>query len=158
MSGPVVRFARPEDWPEVAALLVELGRGVPPSAARDDAHRVRFAGHTRALDAVTLVAEAEGRVVGFLDMWYQQRLGDHRPQAYVQDLVVTEALRGKGMGSLLLRRAEELARKRGCFRMWLVTAGWREQAHAFYRKHGWEEYGTWFMKPLEAPRSLPGLP
>ncbi|HXF36065.1 MAG TPA: GNAT family N-acetyltransferase [Actinomycetota bacterium] len=149
MTEAVVRFGRPEDWPEVAALLVELGRGVSPAAAHDDAHRTRFAGHTRALDAVTLVAESEGQVVGFLDMWYQQRLGDHRPQAYVQDLVVTEALRGAGLGSLLLRRAEDLARKRGCFRMWLVTAGWREGTHAFYRTHGWDEYGTWFVKLLQ---------
>lgn len=152
MTAPAVRFADPDDWPAVAALLVELGRGVEPSAARDPAHHTRFAGHTRAIDAVTLVAEAGGEVVGVLDMWYQQRLGDHRPQAYVQDLVVTEGARGRGVGSALLSRAEELARKRGCFRMWLVTAAWREPAHAFYRKHGWEAHGTWFVKLLEEPR------
>jgi GNAT superfamily N-acetyltransferase len=152
MTGAAVRSAGPDDWPAVVALLVELGRGVEPSAARDPAHRTRFAGHTRAIDAVTLVAEAGGEIVGVLDMWYQQRLGDHRPQAYVQDLVVTEGARGRGVGSALLSRAEELARKRGCFRMWLVTAAWRGPAHAFYRKHGWEPYGTWFVKPLEEPK------
>ena len=81
-------------------------------------------------------------------MEYHQRLGDHRPQARVNDVVVTEAARGRVWGGLLLARAEELARKRGCFRMALVTAGWREASISFYVKEGWDDYGEWFVKPL----------
>ena len=44
--------------------------------------------------------------------------------------------------------AEELARKRGCFRMSLVTAGWREDTHRFYDRLGWDDYGKWFVKSL----------
>ena len=69
-------------------------------------------------------------------------------QARVNDLVVTESARGRGAGRALLSRAEELARKRGCFRMALVTAGWREASVGFYRREGWSEYGAWFVKPL----------
>ena len=81
-------------------------------------------------------------------MEYHQRLGDHRPQARVNDLVVAEAARGAGVGSDLVRSAEALARKRGCFRMALVTASWREASIAFYRREGWQDYGDWFVKPL----------
>ena len=87
-------------------------------------------------------------MLGVVDMEYHQRLGDHRPQARVNDLVVTEAARGRGAGRALLSRAEELARKRGCFRMALVTAAWREDAIGFYGAQGWENYGEWFVKPL----------
>ncbi len=148
MGDVAVRFARPGDWPAVAALLVELGRGVAGGTADDPTHAMQFAGHLRRLDSVTLVAELGGDVAGVVDMEYHQRLGDHRPQARVHDLVVTEAVRGKGVGQILLARAEELARKRGCFRMALVTAGWREESHSFYVKHGWADYGKWFVKPL----------
>ena len=145
----VVRPAKPQDWEAVAGLLVELGRGVAAGTATDPTHEMQFAGHIRRLDVVTLVAEsANTGVVGVLDMEYHQRLGDHRPQARVHDLVVTESLRGRGVGDALLSRAEELARKRGCFRMALVTAGWREQTHSFYMKLGWSDYGKWFVKPL----------
>jgi GNAT superfamily N-acetyltransferase len=146
-----VRFARPDDWPSVAGLLVELGRGVAEGTADDTTHHMQFTGHLRRIDSVTLVADdpaGDGEVLGVVDMEYHQRLGDHRPQARVNDLVVTEGARGRGVGHALLSRAEELARKRGCFRMALVTAGWREASTAFYRKEGWADHGGWFVKPL----------
>jgi GNAT superfamily N-acetyltransferase len=146
-----VRFARPEDWPAVAGLLVELGRGVAAGTAEDSTHQMQFTGHLRRIDSVTLVAHEAadaGAVLGVVDMEYHQRLGDHRPQARVHDLVVTAAARGRGVGRILLSRAEELARKRGCFRMTLVTAGWREASITFYRKEGWGDYGRWFVKSL----------
>jgi len=144
----VVRFALPEDWPAVAGLLVELGRGVAQGTADDPTHQMQFAGHLRRLEVVSLIAQRADEVVGVLDMEYHQRLGDHRPQARVNDAVVTERVRGEGVGRLLLERAEELARKRGCFRMSLVTAGWREDTHSFYVKGGWDDYGKWFVKSL----------
>jgi GNAT superfamily N-acetyltransferase len=144
----IVRFASPGDWPAVAGLLVELGRGVAEGTAEDPTHRQAFAGHLRQIGNVTLVAEAGGAVIGVVDMEYHQRLGDHRPQARVNDVVVTDSARGLGAGTALLRRAEELARKRGCFRMALVTASWREDSISFYRGEGWSDYGEWFVKPL----------
>src|SRR5262245_39421230 len=143
-----VRLAAPTDWPAVAGLLVELGRGVAEGTAQDQTHQLQFAGHIRRIDDVTLVAEVDGDVLGVIDMEYHQRLGDHRPQARVNDLVVTERARGLGVGHALMNRAEELARRRGCFRMALVTAGWRTDTIAFYERQGWHNYGEWFVKPL----------
>ncbi len=148
VSEVAVRLAVPEDWPAVAGLLVELGRGVAEGTAQDPTHQLQFAGHIRRIDDVTLVAEVDGDVLGVIDMEYHQRLGDHRPQARVNDLVVTERARGLGVGHALLSRAEELARRRGCFRMALVTAGWRTDTIAFYERQGWQNYGEWFVKPL----------
>jgi GNAT superfamily N-acetyltransferase len=151
MGSVAVRFARPEDWPAVAGLLVELGRGVAAGTADDTTHQMQFTGHLRRIDSVTLLAEdpgSPGLVLGVVDMEYHQRLGDHRPQARVHDLVVTETARGRGVGRALLSGAEDLARKRGCFRMALVTAGWREDSVSFYAKEGWANYGAWFVKPL----------
>jgi GNAT superfamily N-acetyltransferase len=153
-----VRPARPEDWPAVAGLLVELGRGVAAGTAEDATHQMQFTGHLRRIDSVTLVADDAGEVVGVVDMEYHQRLGDHRPQARVNDLVVTGAARGQGAGTALLSRAEELARKRGCFRMALVTAGWRADAVAFYEREGWANYGEWFVKPLADDVDPSGMP
>jgi len=160
MSADVVdvRFARPDDWPAVAALLVELGRGVAEGTADDPTHRQAFAGHLRGIGNVTLVAGSSGVIVGMIDMEYHQRLGDHRPQARLNDVVVTEGARGLGVGTELLRAAEDLARKRGCFRMTLVTAAWREATLSFYKKEGWSEYGTWFVKPLTDEVTAGGQP
>jgi GNAT superfamily N-acetyltransferase len=156
--GVDVRLARPDDWRAVASLLVELGRGVAEGTADDVTHQLQFAGHIRRIENVTLVAELGDQIAGVVDMEYHQRLGDHRPQARVNDLVVTGAARGQGAGTALLSKAEELARKRGCFRMALVTAGWREDAIAFYEREGWANYGEWFVKPLADDVDPSGMP
>jgi GNAT superfamily N-acetyltransferase len=158
MPDLVVRLAQPDDWPAVASLLVELGRGVATGTADDPTHRLQFAGHIRQIEHVTLVATDDGEVLGVIDMEYHQRLGDHRPQARVNDLVVTEGARGRGVGTALLARAEELARKRGCFRLALVTAAWREQTIAFYAREGFQDYGAWFVKPLAGDVTPGGQP
>ena len=154
-AGISVRMALADDWPAVAALLVELGRGVAAGTADDATHRLQFAGHIAQIATVTLVAELDREIVGVIDMEYHQRLADHRPQARVNDLIVTDRLRGRGAGSALVRRAEELARKRGCFRMTLVTAAWREATITFYEREDFHDYGRWFVKPL-VPDVTPG--
>jgi hypothetical protein len=42
--------------------------------------------------------------------------------------------------------------------MALVTARWREDPIAFYRREGWQEYGEWFVKPLTDAVTPGGLP
>ncbi|HLB38870.1 MAG TPA: GNAT family N-acetyltransferase [Actinomycetota bacterium] len=158
MNTITVRMAAPSDWAAVAGLLVELGRGVAAGTADDPTHQLQFAGHIRRIDNVTLVAESDGDAIGVIDMEYHQRLGDHRPQARVNDLVVADRARGAGAGRALLTRAEELARKRGCFRMALVTAAWREDTIAFYERQGWQNYGQWFVKSLTDEVSPGGEP
>ena len=87
----------------MASLLVELGRDVSPSAASNPSYVIRFGGHLALRESRTLVAEAPGGgLLGFLDMEFRQRLGHPRPQAWVNDLVVTEPARRQGVGSSLL--------------------------------------------------------
>jgi GNAT superfamily N-acetyltransferase len=153
-----IRPATVEDWPQVASLLVELGRDVSPSAASNPSYVIRFGGHLALRETRTLVAQEIGgpRVLGFLDMEFRQRLGHPRPQAWVNDLVVSEWARGHGIGGALLAEAERLAIARGCFRMSLETSAWREEAHHFYEGRGWANKGTWFVKLLGEPGSRAG--
>lgn len=72
--------------------------------------------------------------------------------------MVTQRARDVGVGRALLTRAEELARKRGCFRMLLVTAAWREDTIAFYEREGWANYGERFVKSLVDDMTPSGEP
>src|SRR5947209_1597946 len=58
---------------------------------------------------------------------------------YIEFLWISEQLRGSGMGSRLLWRAEAIARERGCLGLWLSTISF--QAPGFYERHGYREFG-----------------
>jgi GNAT superfamily N-acetyltransferase len=80
------------------------------------------------------VAEQEGKVIGFAlyyirySTWKGQRL-------YLEDLLVTETLRGKGIGSLLFERLiEECRLKKYSGMVWQVL-DWNEPAINFYKKY-----------------------
>jgi GNAT superfamily N-acetyltransferase len=59
---------------------------------------------------------------------------------YVEMFVVPEAFRGRHLGSGVLKRAEEIARARGCIGVWLDT--YQFQAPGFYAKQGYDLFGT----------------
>ena len=57
---------------------------------------------------------------------------------FVAGLFVTDAWRGRGLGSALLSRAEIYAAVQGCGNAWLDTF----QARSFYLRQGWEVFGS----------------
>ncbi|PKR84185.1 GNAT family N-acetyltransferase [Heyndrickxia camelliae] len=59
---------------------------------------------------------------------------------FIQFLWIDESLRGKGIGAKLLKTIEELAIEKGCKMVRLDTFSF--QAPEFYKKQGYEVYGT----------------
>ena len=58
---------------------------------------------------------------------------------FIELLSVPDQARGQGMGSRLMKMAEDLAREKGCVGIWLDTFDF--QAPAFYQKLGFSEVG-----------------
>jgi GNAT superfamily N-acetyltransferase len=154
----LIREARSDDWPEVAELLVQLGRPDVRATGQEAAGREVFERYLDRDDALILVAEDDGRVIGLLDMEYRARLNFTTPQAWIPDMVVHEDARSAGVGRALMARAEELARERGCWGMELESATWRERAHAFYLREGWTDSGKSFSKLLAEGLTWPPTP
>ncbi len=145
---PEVRPATADDWPAVAALLAELGRPDVLGGPEEEPARQVFLRYLAREDTEALVAEEDGRVVGFVDMEYRTRLNFTTPQAWIPDLIVTEAGRSRGAGAALLARCEELARAHDCWALSLESANWRQRAHAFYLREGLEDNAKSFTKSL----------
>lgn len=58
---------------------------------------------------------------------------------FVELLIVPERHRGGGVGTRLMRQAEEVARQRGCVGVWLDTFSF--QARGFYERLGYAVFG-----------------
>jgi ribosomal protein S18 acetylase RimI-like enzyme len=59
-------------------------------------------------------------------------------KARIEDVVVEEHSRGKGVGEALVRRCVEVARERGAEIVELQSARWREVANRLYPRLGFE--------------------
>jgi GNAT superfamily N-acetyltransferase len=79
------------------------------------------------------VAEVNGQVLGFAlyyirySTWKGQRM-------YLEDILVTEAARGKGLGSMLMHALVQEAKDRQLSGIVWQVLEWNEPAFNFYRK------------------------
>ena len=70
--------------------------------------------------------------------------------AYLEDFVVDQSARGKGVGNLLFNAYEDWAREKGCKNLEFTCGQGREAAQQFYRDHGAVTYDTnFFRKKLD---------
>jgi GNAT superfamily N-acetyltransferase len=82
---------------------------------------------------IIAIDDAEGRVIGGL--WGRTSFD----WLYVELLFVPESLRGRGVGTDLMTRAESEAVARGCHSAWLDTLEF--QARGFYERLGYTCFG-----------------
>jgi GNAT superfamily N-acetyltransferase len=155
MSQVVVRPATSEDFAAVAALLAGLGRPALTPETLEAARQV-YDRHIVRPDTASLVAEVDGQAIGFMSLEFRERLNRTRLQAWIPDLIVTEAHRGTGAGKALLRRGFELARERGCGSVTLESGYQRLVAHRFYKAAGMIDEGLYFTLYLQnTPEQAP---
>jgi GNAT superfamily N-acetyltransferase len=64
----------------------------------------------------------------------------------------------QGVGRLLLRAAEQIARSHGCERCWLVTTNDNQAGLSFYRAIGWRQVAVHRGAVREARRLKPEIP
>lgn len=125
-------------------MLAQLGYPTDEATILRRLERVRASRSDR-----LFVAELDGEVVGLAGIHVSPSLEYDEDAAKVSAIVVDEAQRRRGVGRALLSAVEAEARRRGCALVFLTTAERRRDAHAFYRRLGWEETGRRFAKRIE---------
>jgi GNAT superfamily N-acetyltransferase len=84
------------------------------------------------------VAEIEGRVVGMASVQTRISTAEGGIVGIVEDVVVQEKWRGKGVGSRLLQSIDVWASQHGLLRLQLLADKKNLPALAFYHSRGWE--------------------
>jgi ribosomal protein S18 acetylase RimI-like enzyme len=87
-----------------------------------------------------LMALEEGNYCGTLTL--VMIIAPAGKRARIEDVVVSEAMRGRGIGRLLISRALELARNLGAGSIELTSHPSRRAANALYKKMGFRERRT----------------
>jgi GNAT superfamily N-acetyltransferase len=93
---------------------------------------------------VLAIEDPEGRVIGGL---WGRTVYDW---LFVELLVVPDGLRGRGLGSELMKRAEDEALRRGCHSAWLDT--FEFQARGFYERLGYSCFAELSDYPVGSAR------
>lgn len=84
-----------------------------------------------------LVAEEDGKVVSSVQMAIIESLTHNvSPFAVIENVVTHIDYRNKGYASALLERASEIAKNRGCYKVFLETGSNKESTLNFYRNNG----------------------
>jgi ribosomal protein S18 acetylase RimI-like enzyme len=150
-AGPVAmttRPSRPEDAEGITRVYMEsaehhagldLGRYFVPSA---EAIRTRYRdGRQHAgTEAITIVAELDGEIVGFIDARLDRSPDPmHRDLAYchIIDIAVAESHRQQGIGAQLMRAAEDWGREQGATLASLEYLVGNTRAAASYQRIGY---------------------
>jgi ribosomal protein S18 acetylase RimI-like enzyme len=144
-----VRAARRDDFEAVTRLLEELGRPTVAADTEADSHAV-YDEQVVDPDSHHLVAEEEddGAIVGFCSLHFRARLNWPTPEAWIPDLIVSDASRRRGIGLALLEEAQRRARERGCHALTLESGYNRAEAHHLYRTFRMRDSGKQFVKDL----------
>lgn len=145
MSEPIVRIYEDRDVAALADLITELGS----STSAEDMSQ-RMAAIKQRDDFATFVAEEGGEVVGMVGVCLRPGYVRDVPSGHVIALVVAERARRRGVGVLLMARAEAWLAKNGAGLAFLVSAYHRSEAHAFYDRLGYEDTGRRFTKRIRS--------
>jgi GNAT superfamily N-acetyltransferase len=139
-----LRFAEPRDLSAIVGLIRALAeferlthlRQVTPETLAPHLFGARPV-------AEALVAERAGEVVGFALFFTNFSTFLGKPGLYLEDLIVTPAERGRGIGRALLERLARIAVERDYGRFEWSVLDWNESAIRFYERMGASVMPDW---------------
>lgn len=139
----VIRKAAAADCPQMLELVRELAlyEKAPDEVTVSLAEFIDAGfGNTPVWEA--FVAEMGRDIVG-ISLFYIRYSTWKGRRLYLEDIVVTESMRGKGIGKLLFDETWKLCRERKYSGMVWQVLEWNEPAINFYKKYGATFDGEW---------------
>lgn len=140
-----IRSCNRDDFTSIFNLFKQLW----PSLELD--YAALYAVYERALSSVTqhlIVGVQEDRIVGFCSLSLKNNFWKAGCIGNVDELIVDENFRGRGIGKKLISRIEEIAISKQCKQIELDSAFHRKEAHHFYESIGYQSRAYLFTKSL----------
>jgi GNAT superfamily N-acetyltransferase len=144
-----IRRAEKKDCPRLLELVKELAEyeRAPRDVTVTEEH-FEESGFGKTPVWWAFVAEENGHIHGFA--LYYIRYSTWKGQSmYLEDIIVTEKMRGKKIGQMLFDRLVEEAREKGWNRIVWQVLEWNEPAIGFYKKYKAKFDPEWVNCSLE---------
>lgn len=142
MSEIVIRELSPDEFPTILPLIGQLNPAMEP---REIERRLTA---MLPLNYHCIGAYEEGVLVGVSGFWLGARFwsGEYID---IDNVIVNEAHRSKGIGEMMIAWLEDYGVKRGCKMAMLDCYVTKHAAHKFYMRLGYEILGYHFTKELQ---------
>lgn len=151
-----LRLAKKEDCPRLLDLVHELALfEKAPHEVTVTLDEFIDAGFGSKPVWKAFVVEADGFIVGFA-LYYIRYSTWKGCRMYLEDLIVTESWRGKGVGKMLFDRLIQEARELGFNGMTWQVLDWNEPAINFYKKYEAAIDAGWLNASLSKEQILNG--
>jgi GNAT superfamily N-acetyltransferase len=145
----VFREAKLDDLERVVELIADDAVAARRTGSYGEPHLRAFEAITASPDNELVVAESEGVVIGVLQLTFIPGISRNgATRLLVEAVRVDRALRGQGIGRLLMEHAHERGQERACVLAQLTSDKQRPEAHRFYRDLGYEQSHEGFKRPL----------
>ena len=137
MAAYKIRSATPRDVVAIFELVTALSEyeklAQEMVGTLEDLHQGLFG---KKPFAEAIVAESDGKAVGFALYFYNFSTFLMKPGIYLEDLFVLPAYRRQGIATGLLNYLANHAVEQGCGRLEWSVLDWNEDAISFYKKIG----------------------
>ena len=139
-TGSTVRKAQTSDAAGIAGLMAQLGY---PSCA--DEMAVRLERVVTSPSDLVLVSEQDGDISGLIAVHLIPMLHADGSTGRVTAFIVSEAHRGQGIGTELMRAAQEWAWSNNCRKLEVTPGTERTRAKQFYQRMGFAPANLRFL-------------
>lgn len=146
----LIRSGRKQDLPRALELIKELAeyeRALPEVTNTID--RMNEDGFGPNPVFGFFVAEEQQQIHGIALYYYRYSTWKGR-RLYLEDIVVTQSQRGKGIGKLLFEATMKKVLDENCTGMMWQVLDWNESAIEFYKRYDTRFDGEWINCHLEA--------
>lgn len=149
ISGYILRPATASDIPAIYGLMLEMAQFEKLTdifKATPATLQASFFGPEPAAHCLVITTEAAPKTAISYIMWFHNYSSFlDRRGLYLEDVYISPAHRGRGLGGWVLKHLAAKALELGCGRFEWVVLDWNQNAIDFYKHHGAEILDDWRM-------------
>ena len=137
-----VRSALNQDSIAISGLMSQLGYETTYEVISENIKLFE----SSEFDNVFVVENSKAIILGMISCHVISLFHQSGACGRITSLVVSDSIRGKGIGNLLVEKAESFFKKKNCLRFEVTSGEHRKDAHEFYKSLGYNEDERRFIK------------